>query len=76
MIHSTALWDRLTLVMCHRAKDKVVAVRLESIPVLSRLQDPRNAQDVVTEHLIRMLTCDPSKYVVLFSLRKMDDPDT
>ena len=49
--------------MIERARDKIPAIRIESVHALTRLQNPRDPDDQVTAEFVRMVNSDANKYV-------------
>ncbi|KAF0698925.1 Aste57867_10489 [Aphanomyces stellatus] len=58
-----SIWDELVDSMIVRVRDKVIAIRVQSILVLKRLQQPDLQDDVVTAALLRLAVVDTSKEV-------------
>ncbi|KAH9119792.1 hypothetical protein LEN26_011431 [Aphanomyces euteiches] len=57
------VWDELVESMLVRVQDKLVNIRVQSIHVLKRLQQPDVADDAVTAALLRLAVVDTSKEV-------------
>ncbi|RHY07220.1 hypothetical protein DYB30_005329 [Aphanomyces astaci] len=58
-----SIWDELVESMLIRVRDKIVAIRVQTVLVLKRLQQPELPDDVVTAALLRLAVVDTNKEV-------------
>ncbi|ETV90953.1 hypothetical protein H310_14367 [Aphanomyces invadans] len=58
-----SIWDALVESMLIRVRDKIVSIRVQTIMVLKRLQQPDLPDDEVTAALLRLAVVDTSKEV-------------